>query len=206
MFSGNHAKREESKTLRIAVRLLAMVAIVLGLSWALRTLVFQAYEIPSGSMEHTIEIGDMVFSEKVSYYFRDVQQGDIVTFADPQTPGRILIKRVVATGGQTVDLIDGKVFVDGVQLDEPYTQGKESFPLDTAPGVTITYPYTVPEGSLWVMGDNRTNSLDSRHFGAIKESSVTGRAGFTYWPILDIKSGEGLFPSISLHDTFGVLE
>ena len=184
MYSGDHAERKGSKTLRTIASLLVMVALVLGLSWGLRTFVFQAYEIPSGSMEQTIMTGDMVFSEKVSYYFNDVQRGDIVTFADPQTPGRVLIKRVIATGGQTVDLVDGKVVVDGQVLDEPYTLGKESVPLQTP--MNVTYPYTVPEGSLWVMGDNRTNSQDSRYFGAVKESTVTGRAVFVYWPFSHI--------------------
>ena len=164
MYSGEHAEPQGSGILRTIVGLLVMVALVFGLSWALRTFVFQAYEIPSGSMEETIMTGDMVFSEKVSYYLRDVQPGDIVTFQDPEIPGRVLIKRVIAVGGQTVDLVDGKVVVDGVALDEPYTQGKASEPL-------------------WVMGDNRTNSQDSRYFGAIKESSVTGHAVLVYWPL-----------------------
>jgi signal peptidase I len=82
--------------------------------------------IPSGSMEDTIMPGDMVFSEKISYYTRAPQRGDIVTFADPQVAGRTLIKRVIATEGQTVDLVDGKVVVSGVPLDEPYTSGRES--------------------------------------------------------------------------------
>lgn len=181
MFSGEHA--EGNKVIRALTSIVIMIALVLGLSWALRTFVFQAFEIPSGSMEETIMTGDMVFSEKVSYYFRDVEAGDIVTFQDPMTPGRVLIKRVIATGGQTVDLVDGKVVVDGEVLDEPYTDNKETLPLNTATNVTISYPYKVPEGCLWVMGDNRTNSQDSRYFGAIKESSVSGHAVFIYWPI-----------------------
>lgn len=181
MYSGEHAEPRGPGILRTVVRLVGMVVLVLGLSWALRTFVFQAYEIPSGSMENTIMTGDMVFSEKVSYYVRDVQSGDVVTFADPEIPGRILIKRVIATGGQTVDLVDGRVVVDGVPLDEPYAQGS-SEPLVTAPGVNVSYPYTVPEGYLWVMGDNRTNSQDSRYFGSVPESSVTGHAVLVYWP------------------------
>jgi signal peptidase I len=150
--------------------------------------VYVPYEIPSGSMEETIMTGDMVFSEKVSYYFRTPARGDIVTFADPEVAGRTLIKRVIATGGQTVDLQNGHVVVDGVVLDEPYTNGKESYPLArTASDVTITYPYTVPQGCLWVMGDNRTASQDSRYFGPISAGSVTGRAALIYWPLSDVK-------------------
>ena len=185
MYAGEHAEPKGSGILRAIVRLAVMVAVVLGLSWALRTFVFQAYEIPSGSMEQTIMTGDMVFSEKVSYYARDVEPGDIVTFYDPEIPGRILIKRVIATGGQTVDLVDGKVVVDGVALDEPYTGGLPSEPLAPAPGADVSYPYTVPEGHLWVMGDNRTNSNDSRYFGAVGCSSVTARGVAVIWPLED---------------------
>ena len=182
MDSGQHAEPRPSSALRTIISLLVMVAFIFGLSWALRTFVFQPYEIPSGSMETTIMTGDMVFSEKVSYYLRDPAPGDIVTFQDPEIPGRVLIKRCIAVGGQTVDLVDGRVVVDGVALDEPYTRGLPSEPLKTALGVEISYPCTVPAGHLWVMGDNRTNSNDSRYFGAIDESTLTGRAALVYWP------------------------
>ena len=164
-----------------------MVAVVALITIGLRMFVFVPYEIPSGSMEDTIMPGDMVFSEKISYYMRSPERGDIVTFADPQVAGRTLIKRVIATEGQTVDLVDGKVVVSGVTLDESYTSGRESFPLErTAPGVDVTFPYTVPAGHVWVMGDNRTASQDSRYFGAIPISSITGRAAVVYWPPSDI--------------------
>ena len=182
MGRGKHAA--EPSFLRRLASLVGLVALVLVLSTALRTFVFQAYEIPSGSMETTIMTGDMVFAEKVSYYFREPEAGDIVTFEDPQSPGRILIKRVIATGGQTVDInnVDGLVYVDGMALEEPYTNGQPSYQLDYSV-VGVTYPYTVPEGELWVMGDNRTNSQDSRYFGSIKVSSVTGRGALIYWPL-----------------------
>ena len=123
MDSGQHADRQSPGILRTFLSLLVMVAFVFGLSWVLRTYVFQAYEIPSGSMEETIMVGDMVFSEKVSYYFRDPEPGDIVTFQDPEIPGRVLIKRCIAVGGQTVDINDedGLVYVDGVALSERYS-------------------------------------------------------------------------------------
>ena len=165
-----------------------MVAVVALITLGLRTFVFVPYEIPSGSMEETIMTGDMVFSEKVTYYFRGPQRGDIVTFDDPEVAGRTLIKRVIAVGGQTVDLQGGKVVVDGVTLDEPYTNGKESWPLSrTALDADVTFPYVVPSGEIWVMGDNRTASQDSRYFGSIPVSSVTGRGAMIYWPFNDVK-------------------
>ena len=184
---GDHAEAKKPGMLRTIINVLVLLAMVLLLSWGLRTFVFQAYEIPSESMEPTIhgnaQVHDMVFSEKITYYTRSPQYKDIVTFTDPELPSRILIKRVIAVGGQTVDLQDGKVVVDGVALDEPYVHGSQSFEL---PGSSLSFPYTVPEGCLWVMGDNREWSQDSRWFGAIEESSVTGRAVLVYWPVSDI--------------------
>ena len=188
MEQGQHVEKDSRSTMRSWVGFAIMIVVVVGLVALLRTFVFVPYEIPSGSMEQTIKTGDMVFSEKMSYYFRTPGRGDIVTFNDPEVAGRTLIKRVIAVGGQTVDLIDGSVYVDAQKLDEPYTSGKESYPLShTASGVDVTFPYTVPEGHLWVMGDNRTASQDSRYFGSIPVDSVTGRAAMIYWPSNDFR-------------------
>lgn len=169
----------KNSPLKLILELVVIVVIAVGLATFVTHFIIQPYEIPSGSMEDTIEIGDRVFSEKVSYAFGDPQRGDIVTFTDPQDPDRVLIKRVIATEGQTVSLRDGLVYVDGSPLNEPYTLARPSEDLESG----ITYPYTVPEGYVWVMGDNRTNSADSRAFGAIPVDSITGRAIFTYWPL-----------------------
>lgn len=183
MDSGKHAKEEQPGLFRSFISFLLMVAVVFAAAWVLRTFVIAPYQIPSGSMETTIMISDKLFSEKVSYYFRGPRPGEIVTFNDPEVEGRTLIKRCIAVGGQTVNLQDGAVYVDGQRLDEPYTNGLESLPLATATGVEISYPFTIPEGYVWVMGDNRTNSADSRYFGPIPVDSVTGHAVFIYWPI-----------------------
>lgn len=180
---GQHATPRSRGFFRSVLSWAFYIALVFALVWGLQTFVVCPYTIPSGSMEDTIEVGDNVWSEKVSYYFRDVEQGDIVTFDDPEIAGRTLIKRVIAVGGQTVDLVDGLVYVDGMALDEPYTNGKPSAPLTPVSGVEISYPYTVPQGEIWVMGDNRTNSADSRYFGSIGEASVSGRAVVIYWPL-----------------------
>lgn len=154
----------------------------------MRTFVVDAYEIPTGSMLETIQLGDRVLGEKLSYRFRSPRAGEVVTFKDPTDPEVTLIKRVIATEGQTVDLVGGVVCVDGIALDEPYTLGKESEPIGRHAenlAEDISYPYVVPEGCIWVMGDNRTNSLDSRYFGPVSVDSVTSHAMFIFWPFDD---------------------
>ena len=183
MDSGRHAKEEQPGLFRSVLSFILMVAIVFVAAWLLRSFVIAPYKIPSGSMENTIMISDKLFAEKVSYYFRGPNPGEIVTFEDPEVEGRTLIKRCIAVAVQTVDLIDGAVYVDGQRLDEPYTNGQPSNPLSTAHGVSLEYPYTIPEGHIWVMGDNRQNSADSRYFGAISVEKVTGHAVMIYWPV-----------------------
>ena len=151
-----------------------------------RTFIVSPFMVPSGSMEPTIQIGDNVFAEKVSALFgSEPEIGDIVVFDNPVADSEpdILVKRVVARAGQTVDLIDGSLYVDGVAMDEPYAVGS-SYPLDlVAPGVSVSFPYTVPEGCVWVMGDNRENSADSRYFGPVPKDNIIGTVFFRYWPM-----------------------
>lgn len=156
--------------------LVLMVGLAFLLATGIRTFVIQPYVIPSGSMEPTIEISDRILANKYIYRFEDPKRGDIVVLDDPTGSVQTLIKRVIATEGQTVDLQDGKVVVDGVPLDEPYTHGKPSEPME------VQMPYTVPADSVWLMGDNRTNSADSRVFGAVPLSSVRGKAICRFWP------------------------
>lgn len=183
MDSGRHARGRQPGIIRRFASLVITVVLVLVAAWGIRTYVVEPFEVPSASMEDTIMTGDMVFAEKVSYHFSEPQAGGIVVFSDPQIPSRVLIKRVIATGGQTVDFADGVVYIDGVAQNEPYALGK-SYPLTTTAGnVSLSYPYTVPEGEVWVMGDNRENSSDSRYFGAVDVDTVFGKALVVYWPI-----------------------
>jgi signal peptidase I len=181
--TGMRDKRgERGAVLQGFLELVGMIVVVVICYFGIRMFVVGTFEIPSQSMTETILVGDRVFSEKISYYQHSPQQGDIVTFSDPRKPEQTLIKRCIATAGQTVELRDGDVYVDGVALDEPYTRGKPSMELTPAPGVDLEYPYTVPEDCIWVMGDNRTRSRDSRWFGDVPVSSVTSRVVCTYWP------------------------
>jgi len=156
------------------------IIIAIGLAALVRAFLVEPYRIPTGSMLPTIQLNDMVVANKLVFKVGvKPKYKDVVVFKDPTGQYSQLIKRVIAVGGQTVDLRDGSVYVDGQKLNEPYTHGKPSEALSP----NIQFPYLVPEGKIWVMGDNRTNSADSRFFGAIPVSSLYGRAWWTYWPL-----------------------
>ena len=156
------------------------IIIAIALAALVRAFLIEPYRIPTGSMLPTIQLNDMVVANKLAFKVGvKPKYKDVVVFKDPTGQYSQLIKRVIAVGGQTVDLRDGSVYVDDQKLDEPYTHGKPSEALSA----NIQFPYKVPEGKIWVMGDNRTNSADSRFFGAIPESSLYGRAWWTYWPL-----------------------
>lgn len=183
MDSGQHATRHQPGIIRRFLSFVICIAVVLAAAWGIRTYVVEPFEVPSASMETTIMTGDRLFAEKVSYHFSDPQPGDIVVFSDPQVPSRVLVKRVIANEGQTVSMAGGVLYIDGVAQNEPYTEG-ETYPLSqTAGNVSLSYPYVVPEGEVWVMGDNRENSSDSRYFGSIDVDTVFGKAIVTYWPL-----------------------
>jgi signal peptidase I len=170
----------------------------------IKTFLFQAFYIPSPSMEPTLKVGDRVLVNKMSYKLHDVHRGDIVVFerpsTDPQTVQACdgttvtltpqknveevhdLIKRVVAVGGETVEVRAGHVFVNGEQLTEPYLPvGVTTPPFETA--AFPTQCIRVPQGDVFVLGDNRTNSAASNRFGPIPESLIVGRAFIRVWPL-----------------------
>jgi signal peptidase I len=179
--------RKHPSILRTLIEFALALAIALALTWLINTFLVQPFEVPTGSMETTIMTGDKLLADKVSLNWEPVQNGNIIVFADKIMPGRILVKRVIATGGQVVDIKNGMVYVDGSPLYEPYVNGVETQPLEQHyNNMPISYPYTVPEGHLWVMGDNRDNSADSRYFGTIDGSTVYGRALMVIWPLEDI--------------------
>lgn len=176
---------EESSTFRNIMEWVLVIVIAVAATILIRTFIVEPYRIPTGSMETTIEVGDQILGQKVTLELgQKVKNGEIVIFKNPEEDVEhgILVKRVIAQGGQTVDLKDGYVYVDGVKLDEDYIQGK-SYPLEDPTGQEISYPYTVPEGSVWVMGDNRENSRDSRVIGAVPENNLVAVALVRYWPL-----------------------
>jgi len=169
--------REETSTVRWLIETALLILLAFALAQGIKMFLVQPFVIPTGSMIPTIAIGNRVLAEKLTFrFFREPSYGDIVVFDDPSGQHPQLIKRVIAVGGQTVDVKDGAVWVDGKRLVEPYTYGK-----DNEPG-TVSLPVTVPQGQVWLMGDNRPNSGDSRFFGPVPVSQIKGHAMWTYWP------------------------
>lgn len=166
----------------------------------MKTLLLQAFYIPSGSMIPSLAVGDRVLVEKVSFRFGEADRGDVIVFerslVAPQgedeegvwtqlgdafkelfgfpTEGQDLIKRVIATEGEMVQASEGRVLIDGEPIDEPY------LPADTT---TENFgPVVVPDGMIFVMGDNRDGSDDSRVFGPVPTDTIVGRAFVVVWP------------------------
>lgn len=174
-------KEEKDKNTRMLSKkqkiMLTILFFVVVLAVILRAFIFGTYLIPSESMENTLLINDLVIGDKIAYKSVQPQQGDIVIYSTDIT----YIKRVIATPGQTIDLRNGKVYIDEELLDEPYVKG-ETFPLKVGNMDRITYPYTIPSGMLFVMGDNRENSLDSRYVGPINVNDVEAKPIFIFFP------------------------
>lgn len=202
------AKDEPKKSLPIWQETLLLLGTALVLALVIKTFFLQAFYIPSGSMRETLEINDRILVQKVSYWFGDVQRGDIVVFDDPanwlgredgQTAGNAitrglatiglypsgghLVKRVIGVGGDTVECEDGDVLVNGtVLVEDDYV----TLPRQACAG---SWSVEVPDGRIWVMGDNRNQSADSRvHIGdpgggAIPVDDVVGKVFVVVWPI-----------------------
>ena len=176
---------------------LEWVGVVLGaliVALLVKHFLFAAYYIPSPSMEPTLTDGDRIVVNKLSYRLHEVNRGDVVVFrrAMPQPDGiNELIKRVIALPGETVEVVDGRVYVDGGLLLEPYLTARDSTGGFALPPGCIGPPdsinrCTVPDDHVFVMGDNRRNSKDSRVFGPVAESGIVGRAFLRVWPLGDL--------------------
>ena len=172
---------DESNWVKNAAEWAGILLLALVAAFIIKTFLLQAFFIPSESMDPTLKIGDRVLVNKLSYKLHDIHRGDIVVFERPPAEKggdpaiKDLIKRVIALPGEKVEGRDGHIYIDDKQLNEPYLSGGV---------VTGAFPsQVVPEGSYWVMGDNRPRSKDSRIFGPIGEDLIVGRAFIRVWPI-----------------------
>lgn len=155
-----------------------LVALILAV--VIRSFVAESRYIPSPSMVPTLYPGDRIVVEKLSYRFRDPQPGDVVVFFPPsqlQVAGypadQAFIKRVIGVAGQTVQVHQGVVYVDQIPLKEPYIAEPPAYEMPMV---------SVPEGMLFMMGDNRNNSNDSHVWGFLPKENIIGRANIRFWP------------------------
>jgi signal peptidase I len=168
-----------------------VLALILAAVTSLRAYVVAPYYIPSPSMEPTLHgcagcDNDRVLVDKLSYRLHAVHRGDVVVFSRPatwQVPDDVLIKRVVGLPGDRLSLRDGSLYVNGLQLVEPYVN-TQCAPLQSLrAGATVSRLGPVPPHQLFVMGDNRCDSSDSRVFGPVPERDLVGRAFVIIWPL-----------------------
>jgi signal peptidase I len=185
-----------------------LILLALGIAFLLRTFVVQVFYIPSSSMVPTLAVDDRIAVEKLTYRVREPQRGDVIVFRAADDGTRVerpllrrlartavqfvglvplddsdLVKRLVALPGETVELVDGVLFIDGVAYDEPYR----------AVGDRSGYgPAVVPDGMLFFLGDNRSNSSDSRsRLGFVERERVIGRAFAIIWPFDNARMLDG---------------
>lgn len=153
--------------------------------FGVQTFVGQPYQVEMHSMQNTLEPGQYVFVDKLTPRFDAYHRGDIVVFGAPRAAGREagtpFIKRVIGVGGDTVDIRDGQVWINDVALQEPYVYAVAGVPETTETGDTSHW--VVPAGEVFLMGDHRWESVDSRFFGPVPVSTVVGRAWLRYWPL-----------------------
>jgi signal peptidase I len=159
---------------------LILIGIALCLALLIRTFIAEPRYIPSESMFPTLDVGDRLVIEKVSYRFHPPQKGEIIVFQpSPElqrrgySPDQAFIKRVIGQPGETVSIADGKVYVNGEALKEDYIAEPPDQPFP---------PVKVPPGEFFVMGDNRNDSNDSRYWGFLPSQNIIGRAIFRFWP------------------------
>ncbi len=162
-----------NKVIREVVSWILVFVIAIVAATLMKRFIIYNVEVPTGSMENTIEINDRVVTSRLSYLTKEPSRGDIIVFSYPDDEELDYIKRIIGLPGETIEGKDGLVYIDGELLEEPYVTEA----LDSDFG-----PYEVPEDSYFMMGDNRNNSLDSRFWGNkfVARDKIEGRAVLKY--------------------------
>ena len=187
-------KNEETRKKSIIREYAESIIIALVLALVIRTFVVEAFKIPSGSMEPTLEIGDHLLVNKFIYGikipftsinlfpWRSPQRGDVIVFIYPLEPNKDFIKRVIGVEGDTVSIVNNKLYINGVEAPDPHAvYSKNTILLGDLQNLDNFGPVTVPKGSLFVLGDNRDRSFDSRFWGCVPLKDVLGKAFTIYW-------------------------
>ncbi|OON92316.1 MAG: signal peptidase I [Candidatus Epulonipiscium fishelsonii] len=167
------------KIIRNSVEFVKDIILVIMVSLVILPFIAIKTYIPTGSMIPTININDHMFVSNIPFYYRNPKREEIIVFRYGRNN---LVKRVIGLPGETIDMKDGKVYIDGKELNESeYIR----FP-DTTYPQAVSFPYTVPEGHYFVMGDNRENSADSRSFGAVSRDVIFALGGYRVYPFNNI--------------------
>jgi signal peptidase I len=189
---GEGEDQGEERSSRWIMELVGVVVAAVLVAVLLRTFVVATYSIPSGSMEPTLQIGDRIVVDKLSYHLHGVDRGNIVVFSTPPNeecagpPVADLVKRVIGLPGEIISLQDGHVYINGRPLPEPFLPAdirNDTYPGPSANAYALHHAYRIPAGDVYVMGDNRPDSCDSRYWGPIRESTIVGEADLRIWPI-----------------------
>lgn len=162
---------------------LEAILVALIIAVVLRTFVVQAYRIPSASMEHTLITGDFILVNKFIYHFREPEPGDVLVFQYPLNPSKDYVKRCVAIEGQMVEIKDKQVYVNNRSvLEAPGVHHTDPALIPADLGNRDNFgPVIVPPGCVFVLGDNRDDSRDSRVWGFLDKELIHGKASFVYW-------------------------
>jgi signal peptidase I len=191
----NGASEPPARSTRWVREAVIVVLVAVVVAVLLRTFVVQTFFIPSGSMEPTLQVGDRILVNKLSYHLHGVGRGDIVVFSRPPNENcggpevNDLVKRVIGLPGETISVSGGHVFVDGRRLDESWLPSAEQGVTKAGPSGTaysLDQSYRVPSNDYFVMGDNRTDSCDSRFWGPITKSLIVGKVEMRVWPVSSI--------------------
>jgi len=191
------SEKEKKSTAREYFEALLIAIIFVNFA---RVFVFQAFKIPTGSMEDNLKVGDHIIVNKFIYGpkfdnpltklfpLRDIRRGDIIVFRFPEQPETDFVKRVIGVPGDTIDIRDKKVFVNGRPLDEPYVIYDDPQVYPDQPALPEPWrsrdqfgPFRVGPGQYFAMGDNRDHSHDSRYWGPVPRGMIKGRAFMVYW-------------------------
>ena len=182
------------RTLGCLLEIVQTLVLTVVLFWVVQSFVAQPFQVRQVSMQPTIENNEYVLIDKLTPRLDQYHRGDIVVFAPPRVAatqlGEPFIKRIVGVAGDTIELRGGRVFVNDTAVDEPYLFAVDGVAEPTEPE-SAEDSWTIGDGELFVMGDHRRRSSDSRSFGPIKVDSVVGRAWLRYWPL----AGFGVLPS-----------
>lgn len=176
--AGAEDRRSEGRRSWLPELAVAAAASLALIFFVVRPYVAESFVITADSMAPTLETGDRVLANKLAYRIGDPERGDVAAFqsSDDGLAGQVLIKRVVAVSGDTVEFRGGTLRVNGRTVKEPYVGA------GSPPGASQG-PLVVPEGSVFVMGDNRQSSMDSRDYGPVSEEGLRGRVLLRFWPL-----------------------